>query len=241
VDARDAATRTARAIVDLPAGFMTDPATYRRGAELGFDGIDFYFLGRGGALGEVAGDVVAATFVFFEPSLVRTAWERGRSVLAPSEAAVEFSRCASTWAEAHLADTAELKQLVTLAGMVVERAPVAAAPLFAAWRSLPEPEALPALALHRVNLLRELRGALHGGAVLAHGLTPQQAVVVHTPHMAPLYGWPDPQPDPELHRAVWEQAEAATDVAFAPVLEVLSPQERAQLVDALVAVHAARS
>ena len=34
---------------------MTDPATYAYGAELGFEGMDFYVAGRGGALGDVPG------------------------------------------------------------------------------------------------------------------------------------------------------------------------------------------
>ena len=47
---------------------MTDPATYAYGAELGFEGMDFYVAGRGGALGDVPADVVAAAFVFFAPT-----------------------------------------------------------------------------------------------------------------------------------------------------------------------------
>jgi hypothetical protein len=44
--------------------FMSDGETYKRGAELGFAGIDFYFAGRGGVLGDVSNDVVASSFVF---------------------------------------------------------------------------------------------------------------------------------------------------------------------------------
>ena len=52
---------------------MTDPATYAYGAELGFDGMDFYVAGRGGALGDVPADVVTAAFIYFEPDVVRAA------------------------------------------------------------------------------------------------------------------------------------------------------------------------
>ena len=55
MDPIKAAEASGPAIVGLPAGFMLDGATYVRGGELGFDGIDFYVVGRGGALGEVDG------------------------------------------------------------------------------------------------------------------------------------------------------------------------------------------
>ena len=66
----DLGRATAPAIHDLPSKFMLDGATYVRGAELGFEGMDFYAAGRGGVLGDVTADVVAAAFVFFEPGLV---------------------------------------------------------------------------------------------------------------------------------------------------------------------------
>ena len=81
MNAEGAARATADAVAYLPAGFMIDAATYKRGGELGFDGIDFYTAGRGGALGDVDGLVVAAAFVFFNPGSVVDAWERTRSLL----------------------------------------------------------------------------------------------------------------------------------------------------------------
>ena len=62
------------------------------------------------------------------------------------------------------------------------------------------PRSSKALALHRLNALRELRGALHGAAVLTVGLSPVEAIVVRTPAMLPVFGWPEPHPDPKpLH------------------------------------------
>ena len=92
-----------------------------------------------------------------------------------------------------------LATLAALLGRVVEAASVAGAPLFAGWRTLPEPDDAPALALHRLNALRELRGALHGAAVLTVGLSPVEAIVVHTPGMIPVFGW---QEVPARSRAV---------------------------------------
>ena len=71
MNAEEAARANADAVAYLPAGFMLDGATYKRGGELGFDGVDFYTAGRGGALGDVDGMVVAAAFVFFNPEIDR--------------------------------------------------------------------------------------------------------------------------------------------------------------------------
>ena len=56
-------------IVRLPGGFMTAPTTYERGAELGFEGADFYLAGRAGVLGEVPADVVVAAPPGTDPGL----------------------------------------------------------------------------------------------------------------------------------------------------------------------------
>ena len=71
-----AAHDTAAIVVRTPAGFMTDPATFTRGAALGFEGMDFYVAGRGGALGDVPADVVTAAFWVFAADAIRAAWER---------------------------------------------------------------------------------------------------------------------------------------------------------------------
>lgn len=222
----EAAAASADAVSYLAAGFMLDAATFAYGAELGFEGIDFYTTGRGGALGDVDGRVVAATFVMFEPSTVVESWNRGRKVMAPLDAAAQFAHCLRTWALAHMRADVDYARLAELAGRIVAHASVAAVPLFAAWSVLPEPEEPAALALFRMNLLRELRGGLHGAAVVTNGLTPLQAVMVKTPHFAPLFGWPEPHPDGDAYRRSWEQAEQATNVAIAVAYGGLEPAER---------------
>ena len=91
MNAEDAARRSAEAIGMLPAQFMLDGATYERGGVLGFEGIDFYIAGRGGALGDVDGSVVAAAFVFFNPESVVEGWDRARKVMAPASSQAEFA------------------------------------------------------------------------------------------------------------------------------------------------------
>ena len=237
MDALTAARQTAETTGSVPAGFMMDGETYRCGGQIGFHGIDFYFAGRGGVLGDVSGAVVAAAFVYFEPSAVVAAWDRGRTLSTPARAAEAFASCAADWALVHLPDGVDYGRLAELEGKVVSAASAAGAPLFAGWRELAEPDDPKALALHRLNALRELRGALHAGAVLAEGLSPLQALSVRTPFMAQVFGWGDTElPDPEPHKAAWERAEEGTDRAMARHLAVLDDAERAELVELCSAV-----
>ncbi len=241
MDSTDAARRSADAIVNLPAGFMLDGATYKRGGELGFDGADFYVAGRAGVLGDTCGRVVAAAFVFFNPVTICEAWERTEKVMGRMEAAEAFARCGAAWAREHLADGPDYARLADLCGRVIASSSPAGVPLFAAWSEVTEPEGDKELALHRLNILRELRGGLHGASVIAAGLDPRTAGMVRTPYMAALFGWSEPHPDPEPHRETWERAEAATDLAMGRALSALAEQERHELVDLAAAAKSAAS
>jgi len=235
--ANGTAERTARAIGDLPANFMLDSATYDTGNSLGFDGVDFYVVGRGGALGSVSAGVVAAAFVFFNPAMIEERWERGTRVMTPGEAALAFAGCLHTWSQNHLPSGVDYARLAELTGKVIAAASPAGAPLFAGWLALPEPEEPSALAMHRINALRELRGALHGGAVLAAGLDPRVALLIKTPFMAAIFGWEEPHPEVGLGKNAWDAAEAATNRAMARVFGALDAAEQADLIELLDAVH----
>ena len=90
-----------------------------------------------------------------------------------------------------------------------------------------------------VNALRELRGALHGGAVLAAGLTGQEALAFRAPHMAGIFGWdPEALPEAASVKERWKIAEAGTDAAFGLALATLDDAERAEFVELVNAVHA---
>lgn len=237
------ATATAAAVGDLPSRFMLDMDTYVAAAEDGFEGMDFYAAGRGGALGDVPSSVVTAAFVFFEPGLVEQSWTRSGAVMPRQAAADRWSAACARWAEAHLADTeeADLRRLADLLGRMNAAASTAGAPCFGAWRDQAEPEAdrPAALALHRLMVLRELRGGLHGAAVIAHGLSPHAALTIRTPGMLPVFGWDGPDPgadDPHVHTA-WNEAEVATDRALRPAYEALDEHERVELVELLERVR----
>ena len=104
VTPEEAAEATAAAVGTLSSHFMLDGATYAKGGEMGFDGMDFYVAGRGGVLGDVDGDVVSAAFVFFEPHTVRQRWESSRPVMSRADAGAAFARCGHEWAREHLPD-----------------------------------------------------------------------------------------------------------------------------------------
>lgn len=237
----ETASATAMPIVEVAAKFMLAPTTYQKGGELGYQGLQFYVCGRGGALGDVAADVVAAAFVWMHPEMVRTNWEAGRAVAPAGEAARAFACCLQTWAEEHVPSTNGIERLAELAGKAVASASAAGAPLFAGWRALPLPGEPRARAVHHLNALRELRGGLHAGAVLAAGIDPLEALHVRTPYLAQPFGWSDPAPDVTAVRERWEAAEAATDAAMGRRLASLEESERRELADLAAELHAATS
>jgi hypothetical protein len=228
-----AAHETREAVLRVPGRFMQNAATYAHAAELGFEGADFYIAGRGSALGDVPASVVTAALVFFSPDVVEPAWERSAGVMSRRETALEWAGGLHEYASEHDTVGVDWEQLATLLGRIVAFAPVAGAPLFAGWRELPEPEDAPALAYHRLNALRELRGALHGAAVLTVGLTPAEAIAVRTPDMARSFGWADVPDDPAPFNERWALAEARTDRMFGRQLGVLDGDERETLVEML--------
>lgn len=236
---QEAARRLAKPIGDIPSNFMLDARTYEEGNALGFDGLDFYVAGRGGVLGPVDAGIVSAAFVFFNPAMIAVRWERGLAVMGARQAAEAFASCLYRWCDRHLDPEVDYERLAELAGRVVSAAGPAGAPLFAGWLTLPEPAEPSWLAAHRIYALRELRGAMHGGAVLAAGIDPLVAVLVKTPFMAGIFGWPEPHPDVELAREAWKAAEAATNVAMARVMKALDESEQQEFTELLEAMHQA--
>ena len=236
----DAATASGDAINGLGTHFMLDLDTYVYGQSIGFEGADFYIGGRGGALGDVPSDVGAAAFVFFNPAHVRDAWKRTEAVMPRRQAAAEFAGAAHRWAEAHVPDDVDVARLAELALVVEEAASPAGVPVFAGWRSLqePEPDRSKALAIHRINGLRELRGGLHGAAILSHGVTPHEAVARRTPYMLPSFGWAEPHPDKEPVKGPWAAAQAATEQSVSRAFESLDESVRAEFVELVNALQA---
>jgi hypothetical protein len=241
VDALEAAIASGDAINGLGSLFMLDMGTYAHGATLGFEGLDFYVGGRGGVLGDAPGSVVAAAMVFLSPEMVEASWARAGAVMARRQAADEFAAVAHRWADEHLPDDLDAARLAELAGRLADAAPIAGAPLFAGWRELDEPASPKALALHRVNGLRELRGAMHGAAIATNGVHPHAAVARRTPYMLDVFGWAPPHPEKDQVREPWAAAQDATERGMVPIYEALSAEERAELVELVNAAQASAS
>jgi hypothetical protein len=237
----EASRASAGAVGGLPALFMFDAATYAAAAAAGYEGLAFYFCGRGGVLGDVDAGAVTEAFAFFAPEAVAAGWESGRAVEDRAAAAQRWADAAADWARHHLPEGAvDYRRLAELAGKVVAAADVAGAPIVAGWRELPEPDDPRAAALHQLNGLRELRNARHAEAVAAAGISPLEAVMVRSPHMVGIFGWPEPHPEPDDElRARWQAAEDATDERFGQDLAVLDAGERAEFVELADAAQAA--
>ena len=223
------AARVAEPIVSGGGAFMLHPETTARGEAFGLDLGGFYGLGRGGVLGDVDADVVISAFAFFEPGLVRAIWDGARAQHSPAEGAAAYADACAAWGRDHLAEVDGLDELATLLDKVSQAASPIGAPLFAGWRAMPLPDDAPGRATQLLHVLRELRGGLHLVAVLAAGITPRDALLLHVPDQAVLFGWSEPLPDPEPHRAALAEADANTNRLVAPAFAALDDAERDRL------------
>lgn len=238
--------RCAEATTDAFSGvashFMLDGATYAKGAALGFSGIDFYAIGRAGVLDDPTAEEVTARFGFFEPGAVAGWLESAGAVMSSADAVTAFLGCGYDWADAHLGDGVDWDRVNELLGRLIADAPAHGRPLFAAWRAATEPDRGPkALALHRFNVLRELRNEVHIAALAEAGLPPLEALALKSPGMAPLFGWSELPETNDETVAKQARAEELTNEAMAPVFAGLSDEERDELVALCQAAVAAVS
>ena len=219
-------------IGDAGFRFMTDPLTREAGRALGLRGRPLYFLGRGGALGDVDAEVIVAAFAFFPPALVVEHWNAGRAVMAPREAAIAYAGMCNDWGRRNLDGQPGIDRALTMLERVCDEAEPFGLPLFTAWRALPRPDDVPGRLGQVLNVMREHRGSVHACAVAAVGLPPLEANVAgsYGPDGAKFLGWEEPFPDPEPYKADWDRAEQLTSAAAARPFGVLTEDERAELV-----------
>ncbi len=229
----------------LGGAFMFDATTLARGTELGFQTWSWYHLGRGGVLGDVDAAVLVAAFGFFPPQHQAEAWDLGRAVMAPAEAAREYAASCARFGSTAFSSYADAPRLTELLTAVNAAAPTMGLPVFAGWRALvptvaaADDGARLALAL---QVGRELRGGAHLLAVAAQGVDPLQAVMSgrYGPKNAEFFDWPQPWPDPEAGKADMAAAEAVTDRIVEPAFAALSDAERAELVSMLKDLQASQ-
>ncbi|MGH9087208.1 MAG: SCO6745 family protein [Acidimicrobiales bacterium] len=206
----------------LGAAFYFVPETLAKGKELGLDGFRFYFLGRGGVLGDVEAPVVGSAFGYFEPTVMARMWDSSRQVMAPRDAARAYLACAHDMGRRLLGDVGDLAPFCQEAEKVANAAEVAALTLFAGLVAEPLPDDPPARAMQLLAVLRELRGSAHLVAVRAVGLPPQIAHYLRRPGDYALFGWRgDPPEVTDEDRRLLAEADAGTDRLVGPAYAAL--------------------
>ncbi len=238
----DTATALAAPVGALGGKFMLDPATFARGAEIGFPpGFEYYALGRLGVLGDVDPVVVAASAVMFEPGLVANLWTKGRSFGEPAATAAHYATSCQAWGREHLTGQPGLDRLAELLEQVVAAAPTAGLPLFAGWKAMPRPADAAGATYQLLHTLREYRFEVHCIAILAEGLAPLEAVLAGPggEANAKMFGWTVPYPDiTDEIRARRAAAEDRTNALCAVAYESLTDAERTELVDLVTNLRA---
>jgi hypothetical protein len=226
-------------IADVGWAYYFAPTTLARGERHGLDAFEFYFLGRGGVLGDVEAPVVVSAFGYFNPAVVTFMWEAARAKLAPRVAAREYLEAAHDFGRERLGDL-ELDAFVAAATQVLDaaRGNVAGLALFAGAAAEEVPTDPPAAAMHLLSVLREYRGSAHLVAVVAAGLDPKVAHFLRRPEMFTTFGWSDAD-TPEVmaeHTDALARADERTDHLVAPAFGVLDDDGATALLDGLDAI-----
>lgn len=239
--ANETVQQTKDPIHDMGSAFMLHPETMTRATEQGYQNpFGFYFAGRGGVLGDVDGDVVAAAFGWFNPDIVRAMWSDGVKVHGAREAARRYAEACAAWGRDHLGGADDLDRLCDLAEKIVDTADVSGLPLFAGWKNEPRAGDAAGRAMQLIHVLREWRGAVHLVGTTAVGLGPLEAVMAKDGEgQARMFGWSEPFPDGSALSAKHTEAEAITDRLCAEVVErALKPAERSAFTEIVLKAQA---
>ena len=223
-----------------PAFYFT-PETRTVGKDFGLDGFRFYFLGRGGVLGDTSARVVHSAFGYFHPDLVTRLWDSGAEKVAPKTAALAFTEACADHGRSKLASSLDLEEFCTAAQAVVEAADPDGLALFAGILGQPLAADAPARAAQLIAVLREFRGSAHLIAVRAAGLATSTAHFIKRPDDAETFGWPKDSAATvtDADRVKLDAAEAITDALVTPAFAVLDEAGQAALLAGLAAVEAA--
>lgn len=216
------AAKCAPLIADIGSSFYFRPETLAVGAEHGLGGFRFYFLGRGGVLGDVEPEVVTSAFGYFNPSLVDKMWNTSRDKLAPREGARLYNGCNADLGRAKLSEL-DLGRFCDAMSAVNEAVPPAALVLYSGLDAEPVPDDPPGRALHLAACLREARGSAHLAAIVSLGLEPRLAHYIRRPEMWEAFGWSDPPEVTSRDRELLAEANRLTDEMMRPPFAVLDP------------------
>jgi hypothetical protein len=225
-------------IRDLGWAFYFTPETIAVGESLGLDVLKFYFLGRGGVLGDVEPELVISAFGYFSPSLVSNMWSEARSIYPPLDAARVYLTCCADLGREKLSDIDDLQGFCSAAGDVNDAADPVGLPLYAGIKSLPLVEDPPGRAMQLMAVLREFRGSAHLLAVRSTGLDSKTAHFIRRPNDMAMFGWGSEETPEvsEADRSKLEQAERLTDELVLPAYSVLDQQAQQALLAGVRAI-----
>jgi hypothetical protein len=222
-------------IRDLGAAFYFVPETLAKGAEFGLGGLRFYFIGRGGVLGDVEASVIGSAFGYFEPSFVAKMWNSAKDKVAPRVAGHAYMECCAEFGRARLRGVAGLDSFCAAAGAVNDAADPVGLALYSGIASEPLAADLPARALQLIAVLREFRGSAHLIAIRASGLDAKTAHFIRRPADIGMFGWSDADAPviTEAEVAKLADADELTDRLVLPAYSVLDDAGRSALLAGL--------
>lgn len=237
--AEELASTIAAPLGGAGAAFYFHPDTLAKGKELGLGGMKFYFLGRGGVLGNVSSDVVASAFGYFHPDSAAALWDSASEKLAPREAGTIYHECAAHIGRTLLADVPDLDAYNDAAAAAIAATDRAGLTLFAGIAAEPVADDAPGRALQLSAVLRELRGSAHLNALLSTGIVPHHSHCHRRPEMAGAFGW-DPAPDTSnFDEDLLAEAEALTNKLVGVGFTSLSEEQAAALSSGAAAIGTA--
>ena len=216
-------------------------STIDTGKSLGLKGMEFYVAGRGGALGDCEGSVVAAAFGYFNPIIINAAWTLAIAKHPARTIGSMHYECAAVVGREKLSALPNLAEFESAMQKVFDAMDPDGLALFAAFKSLPLVNDLPGRAMQLAASLREYRGSAHLVAVRASGVSGIQAHFIKRPKDMKNFGWSEseyPIVNDET-RARMVAAEKLTDALCIAPYSVLNETERASLVAGARAFEAA--
>lgn len=216
-------------------------STIDTGKSLGLKGMEFYVAGRGGALGDCDGQVVAAAFGYFNPVIINAAWSLATAKHPARTLGFAHYECAAVVGREKLSTLPNLAEFVSAMQKVFDATDADGLALFAAFKSLPLVDDLPGRAMQLAASLREYRGSAHLVAIRANGLSSAQAHFIKRPTDMKMFGWSENE-YPQIDDAIRERmvkVEELTDTLCAPPYAVLNETEQASLVAGAKAFEAA--
>ena len=234
-------------------------------AELGLTGRQQYFASRGAAFGPVPAEVIIATFFNFNPAIIRAAIPAAWGVAGPAEIqAVRMRAAGAQLAALDALPAADLDEAIDLAGRMVDGVTDEGRPLAGANRAVAEPSDPWERLWQRLTVIREWRGDGHVAALAAAPVTALEALVLHAATgQVPRAGlqatrqWSDDAWDATVAdlagrglvdadgaftdegRSFRDDIERRTNVAAAPLVDAIGPDDTRRLIDLLRPVQQA--